>query len=89
MPPDNVPQNFPEWIDEIGIDPDGLVYGFEGNCYFDGNRWVPIDDFDGLRFKIIGKVPGPLKPELCRTLHFSRVSQETGNPYDFPARPRP
>lgn len=78
---------FPEWIEDIAIDPNGDIYGFEGGCFFEGNRWNPVDDYDGLRYHCIGNLGMAISVDLAKTLHFELASQSTGNPYDFPARP--
>ena len=41
---------------EIAIDPNGEVCIFEGGCYWSGDGWHPIDDYDGLAFKYLGSV---------------------------------
>ena len=45
--------NWWEWADTICIDPSGEVFAFEGGAYWDGDNWIPVDDFDGLRYTII------------------------------------
>lgn len=46
----------PDWADEIAIDPDGHVWAYEGGAYFLGDKWIPVDDFDGLRYECIAKI---------------------------------
>lgn len=68
--PDDRP--YPDWIDVLAIDCDGSIWGFEEDCFFDGARWTPIDDFDGLQFQLLGNTGLPLTPEVAKTMHFVR-----------------
>ena len=47
---------------EIAIDPDGGIYAYEGGCYFDRDRFIPIDDFDGLEVFYLGQGSPQEKP---------------------------
>lgn len=48
--------NMPDWATDFAIDPDGTVWVFEGGAFFEGDRWNPIDDYDGLRYQMIGRL---------------------------------
>ena len=79
-----------KWVTDIAIDTDGSIWAYEGDCVYADGGWIPIDKFDGLRFKQLGDMPGSIPNRIASTLHFKLVEQNpsTGNPYDFPASPR-
>lgn len=73
--PEDVEPQYPHWIDEIGIDPTGEIYAFEGGCYWDGQMWYPVDDGDGLRVCCIGKIDEPISVEVSKTMRFVRIKE--------------
>lgn len=77
---DETQRTFPDWIDEIAVGPDGKIYGFEEGCWFDGKVWVPIDDYDGLEYQLIGNLGCEISPELAKTMLFRRVRAEEAVP---------
>lgn len=51
----------PEWATHIAVDADGEVWAFEGEPVWvqaagpsSVGHWAPVDDYDGLRFELIG-----------------------------------
>lgn len=48
--------HIPDWANVIAIDPDGHVWVFEVDAWWDGSKWIPIDDFDGLRYECVAKL---------------------------------
>lgn len=73
--------NFPEWADVIAIDPDGKVFAFQEDCYWDGLNWIPVDDFDGLRYEVIARLLDNITPAEARRMYFRRVEQKDLEPY--------
>lgn len=56
----------------IAIDADGHVCAYEGDCHFveEYAGWLPVDDFDGLRWEVIGHLETDVPVDLSRLLRF-------------------
>lgn len=71
IPPDE--RAFPLWLDTIAIDPDGSVWGFEGEAYFEDNQWHAPDDGNPKRYQCLGFLRVQLTKEEAKALLFRRV----------------
>ena len=67
----------PEWADVIAIDPDGSVWAFEVDAWWceDTQKWIPVDNYDGLRFVCVAAVP-ELPIKMAKVAYWEVQSEE-------------